>query len=73
MNQPYWQDGEWHLPEQPEPPMAKELMIDTEVFFEDLIANETDIQKQKKYAEFAWDTYNIKVTLHEQDEQNQAA
>jgi len=73
MNEAYWQDGEWILPEQPQPPMAKEKMIDTEVFFEELIMNETDIQKQKKYAEFAWETYRIKVTIHEQNEESQAA
>lgn len=73
MNEYYWQDGDWHEPEKEEPPMAKDLMIDTEVFFGDLIANEPDIQKQKKYAEFAWNKYKIKATIHEQDEQNQAA
>ena len=70
MSKAYWQDGKWH---EAEKPMSDEKMYDTEVFFEELIANEADIQKQKKYAEFAWETYSIKVMMNEQDEQDQAA
>ncbi len=72
MSECYWQDGQWHTPEQPQPPLEPEKMLNVETMLQDLMDGETDVNKAKKIEEIAAEL-SMRLFKNEQDEQNQAA